>query len=102
MNNWKLKTQRSQFYRTKDCTLESIVKGLDNLIKKMLPFKKIPRESLIPWVKSSKSNPILKQIDVISCLEALEGSSFLFLLIKHWTMLLLCVKSIKLKWYWME
>ena len=56
----------------------------------MLSDKKISEESLIPWksailtkvdkkilklktrIKPSKSNPILKQIDVISCLDALQ------------------------------
>ena len=69
---------------------ESIVEGLDNLIKRKLLYdKKISDEPLIPWnsailkkvdkkisklntrIKPSKSNPILKQIDITSCLEAL-------------------------------
>ena len=66
---------------------------LDNLIKgKLLGgiFKKISEESLIPWksvalkkidwkiskprarVKPFRFNPILKQIDVINCIEALH------------------------------
>ena len=70
---------------------ESIVEGLGNLIKgKLLCYKKIPEESLIPWksgiltkvdkkvsklktrIKPSKFNLMLKQIDVITCLEALQ------------------------------
>ena len=65
------------------------MEGLDNLIKgKLLSDKKISENSLIPWksailtkvakkilkteIKPSKSNAIVKQIDVISCLEALQ------------------------------
>ena len=91
---------------------------LDNLIKgKLLVgiFKKISEESLIPWksvalkkidwkisklrarVKPFRFNPILKQIDVINCIEALHKSLFLFLLVKHSTMLLLYVNGIMLK-----
>ena len=84
MINWKKKSK------------ESILEGLDNLIKwKLLSDKKIFEESLITWqsavlakvdkknsklktwIKSSKSNPILKQIDVMSCLEALQKKFFL-------------------------
>ena len=69
---------------------ESIVEGLDNLIKrKLLPNKKISEESLIPWksailtkvdqkssklktrIKPSKSKPFLKQFNFIGCLKAL-------------------------------
>ena len=71
-----------------------MVKGLGNLSKAKLWFdKKISEESLIPWksailkkvdkkhsklktrIKPSKSNPILKQIDFTSCLEALQKKS---------------------------
>ena len=65
------------------------MEGLDNLIKgKLLSDKKISENSLIPWksailtkvakkileteIKPSKSNAIVKQIDVISCLEELQ------------------------------
>ena len=69
---------------------ESISQGLDSLIKgKLLSDKKIPEESLIPCksavirltkknsklntrIKPSKSNHILKRIDAITCLEALQ------------------------------
>ena len=70
---------------------ENVVEGLDNLIKgKLLSDKKISEKSLIPWkfailtkvdkkfpkiktrIKSSKSNLILKQTDLISSLEALQ------------------------------
>ena len=92
------------------------VEGLDNLIKgKLLSNKKISDESLIllksaiittvlkknlkykARIKPSKSNSILKQIDVISYLEALQKRLIMFLLIKHPTMLLLYVSSIMLK-----
>ena len=42
-------------------------------------------------IKPSKPNPILKQIDVVGCLEALQKSLFLFLLAKHPAMLLIYV-----------
>ena len=42
-------------------------------------------------IKPSISNPILKQIYVISCLEVLQKYLFQFLLIEHPTMLLLYV-----------
>ena len=44
-------------------------------------------------IKPSESNPILKQIDVISCLETLQKSLLLFLLIKHSTVWLLFVNG---------
>ena len=68
---------------------EDIVEGIDNLIKgNLLADKKISVETLIPWrfailitvdinfsklktrFKPFKSNPFLKQIEVISCLQA--------------------------------
>ena len=48
-------------------------------------------------IKVSKSNPILKQIDLISCFEALQKKFVLVLLIKHPTMLLLYVTDIMLQ-----
>ena len=67
------------------------MEGLDNLLKgNLLSEELISGESLIPWksailtkdektisrletrIKPSRSNPILKQVDVISCLEALQ------------------------------
>ena len=89
---------------------ESIVEGLHNLIKgTLLSDKKKSEGSLVLWksailikidkknskLKPSKSNSILKQIEVIS-LEALQKSFFLFLLIKHPAMLLLYVNGIML------
>ena len=75
---------------------ESILEGLDDLIKgKLFSDKKISQKFLIPWksvilakvdknisklktrIKPSKSVPILKQIDVISCLESLQKNFFL-------------------------
>ena len=74
---------------------ENIVEGLKNLIKiKLLSDKKISEESLIPWkssiltkadkkvstlktiIKLFKSNSILKQIDVMNCLEAVQRNFF--------------------------
>ena len=66
---------------------ETILEGLDNLIKeKQFSDKKIPQEfwksailtkveknisKLKARIKPFQSNPIVKQVDVISCLEAL-------------------------------
>ena len=74
---------------------EDIVEGLKNLIKiKLLSDKRISEESLIPWkssiltkadkkvstlktiIKLFKSNSILKQIDVMNCLEAVQRNFF--------------------------
>ena len=71
--------------------------------------KKISEESLIKIeknfsklktrIKPSKSNPVLKNNGVLSCLGALQKKLFLFLLIKHPTMLLFHENGIMLKWY---
>ena len=73
---------------------ETILEGLDNLIKgKLFSDKKIPQESwksailtkaekniskLKARVKPFQSNPILKQVDVIICLEALQKKIFFY------------------------
>ena len=93
---------------------ESILEGIDNLVKgKLLSDKKISEKSLTPWksvilTKVEKNvsklktriklcKIILKEIDIIICLEVLQNKFFLLLLMKHPTMLLLHLNGIMLK-----